>query len=206
VAHPPALAALLRNLSKLPGLGPRGAQRVALALLASPEKLTELHQTLINASHQLGSCTLCGNLAEVTPSGPLICSICRDDRRDPSTLCVVEQIADIWALERSGDYRGMYHVLGGVVSALQGIAPDDLSLALLEQRLRNATPPVQEVILALGASIEGQTTGHLVSQLVQRAAPHAVISSLAKGMPVGSSVDYMDEGTLGLALAHRQRI
>ena len=204
--HPPALTALLKALGKLPGLGPRSAQRAALALLAAPEKMGHLATTLTEATQALGNCAICGNLAERNPSGDLTCAICASRNRDAQLLCVVESVADIWAMERSGDYKGVYHVLGGVVSAMQGVAPENLSLGQLEHRLRTAPQPMKEVILALGASLEGQTTGHLVATIVQRAAPQAILTTLAKGMPVGASVDYLDEGTLGLALAHRQRL
>jgi recombination protein RecR len=206
VAHPQALQTLLSQLGKLPGFGPRSAQRAALALLGAPEKMHLLASALQTAAANLGSCTTCGNLAERDDAGTLRCAICQDTRRDARLLCVVESVADIWALERGGDYNGTYHVLGGVVSALQGVAPEDLSLAQLEHRLRTAVPPIEEVILALGASLEGQTTSHLIGAIVHRAAPAAALTSLAKGMPVGASVDYLDEGTLGLALAHRQRV
>ncbi len=206
MAQPLALQGLLKQLARLPGLGPRSAQRVALALFAAPTRLNDLTEALQRAAQQLGTCTVCGNLAEFNADGGCVCPICLSTTRDATTLCVVESVADIWALERGGDYRGRYHVLGGVVSALQGVSPDDLSLGQLEHRLRTAIPAVQEVILALGASLEGQTTSHLVASLVQRAAPQAILSTLAKGMPVGASVDYLDEGTLGLALAHRQRL
>lgn len=209
MAHPQTLQVLLNQLAKLPGLGPRSAQRAALALLGAPEKLEHLVSALREAGQNLGHCSLCGNLAErdaFSPNSALVCSVCADGRRDTTTLCVVETVADIWALERSGTFKGRYHVLGGVVSALQGVAPEDLNLSMLEQRLRDATPPIAEVILALGASLEGQTTSHLVAMLVQRCAPQAALTTLAKGMPVGASVDYMDEGTLGVALEHRQRL
>jgi recombination protein RecR len=213
MAHPQTLQVLLNQLAKLPGLGPRSAQRAALALLGAPEKLTQLVNALHAAGEHLGHCSLCGNLAErdsVNPNQALVCSVCAETqtggRRDARIICVVETVADIWALERSGTFTGRYHVLGGVVSALQGVAPEDLNLSLLEQRLRDANPAVEEVILALGASLEGQTTSHLVAMLVQRAAPQATLTTLAKGMPVGASVAYMDEGTLGVALAHRQRL
>ncbi|MCA3244458.1 MAG: recombination protein RecR [Alphaproteobacteria bacterium] len=206
MAQPIALAGLLKQLARLPGLGPRSAQRVALSLLAAPEKLAELATALQRAQAELGNCNQCGNIAARNAAGPCLCELCTDPRRDGSMLCVVETVADIWALEKGGEFKGRYHVLGGVVSALQGVSPDDLSLGQLEQRLRTAAVPVQEVILALGASLEGQTTSHLVASLVHRAAPQAVLSTLAKGMPVGASVDYLDEGTLGLALLHRQRL
>jgi recombination protein RecR len=204
--QPAALVALLRQLSKLPGLGPRSAQRVALSLLATPEKMAELESSLRRAQADLGSCSTCGNIAARDLEGQCVCEICADSRRDACLLCVVETVADIWALEKSGDFKGRYHVLGGVVSALQGISPDDLALGPLEHRLRTASPAIEEVILALGASLEGQTTSHLVASLVQRASPPTVLSTLAKGMPVGASVDYLDEGTLGMALLHRQRL
>jgi len=203
--QPAALEGLLKQLARLPGLGPRSAQRVALSLLAGPAKLADLITALARAQQDLATCATCGNIATAIGPGAPLCAICADPRRDSRLLCVVETVADLWAMERGQDFKGHYHVLGGVVSALQGVSPDDLRLGQLQARLQQP-PPVSEVILALGASLEGQTTSHVVASLVQRAAPEAIISSLAKGMPVGASVDYLDEGTLGLALAHRQRL
>ncbi len=200
-----ALNTLLRTLAKLPGMGPRSAQRVALHVLAEPSRLTGLVQALADAATKLGTCPQCGNLAEKPEAeATALCPICANPARATGVICVVEGVADIWAMEKGGTFGGHYHVLGGVVSALQGVGPAQLRLGQLAGRLQSAHPPVTEVILALGASIEGQTTGHLVAEMVHRDAPKAIVTSLAKGMPVGANVDYLDESTLTLALQHRQ--
>lgn len=198
---PLPLERLLRQLGKLPGLGPRSAQRVALNLLQQPLLLADLQRNLADVAAQLGICTCCGNLAFAGGEAP-ICEICSDPVRNTGVVCVVEGIADIWALERSGVFAGRYHVLGGVVSALAGVGPEEVRIPQLVKRARDEE--VQEVILALGASVDGQTTGQII---IDRLAPQGVaVSTLAKGMPVGAAVDYLDEGTLSLALAGRQRV
>lgn len=198
---PLPLERLLRQLGKLPGLGPRSAQRVALSLLQKPEALAELQRNLADVAAQLGICEHCGNLAFNGQAAP-ICEVCANPARNTGVLCVVEGVADIWALERSGVFSGRYHVLGGVVSALNGVGPEDVRIPQLVKRVR--AEEVQEVILALGASVDGQTTCQIVTD---RLLPLGVaVSTLAKGMPVGAAVDYLDEGTLSLALAGRQRV
>lgn len=198
---PLPLERLLRQLGKLPGLGPRSAQRVALSLLQKPEALAELQRNLAEVSAQLGICEHCGNLAFNGQAAP-VCEICANPARNTGVLCVVEGVADIWALERSGVFGGRYHVLGGVVSALNGVGPEDVRIPQLARRVRDEA--VQEVILALGASVDGQTTCQIITD---RLLPLGVaVSTLAKGMPVGAAVDYLDEGTLSLALAGRQRV
>ncbi len=198
---PLPLERLLRQLGKLPGLGPRSAQRVALSLLQQPVLLADLQRNLADVAAQLGICGCCGNLAFAGGEAP-ICEICSDPVRNTGVVCVVEGIADIWALERSGVFVGRYHVLGGVVSALNGVGPEDVRIPQLVKRARDEE--VQEVILALGASVDGQTTGQII---IDRLASLGVaVSTLAKGMPVGAAVDYLDEGTLSLALAGRQRV
>jgi recombination protein RecR len=199
------LTNLLRTLSKLPGMGPRSAQRVALHVLNDSSRLTALVQALADAGTKLGTCPQCGNLAEKpSPETEALCPICASPARANGILCVVEGVADVWAMEKGGTFTGQYHVLGGVVSALNGVSPAQLRLSQLATRLQNQENPITEIILALGASIEGQTTGHLVAELAHRHAPHALLTSLAKGMPVGANVDYLDESTLTLALQHRQ--
>ncbi len=198
---PLPLERLLRQLGKLPGLGPRSAQRVALSLLQKPEALAELQRNLADVAAQLGICEHCGNLAFNGRAAP-VCEVCANPARNTGVLCVVEGVADIWALERSGVFTGRYHVLGGVVSALNGVGPEDVRIPQLVKRVR--TDEVQEVILALGASVDGQTTCQIITD---RLMPQGVaVSTLAKGMPVGAAVDYLDEGTLSLALAGRQRV
>ena len=199
---PLPLERLLRQLGRLPGVGPRSAQRVALSLLQNPSAMADLQRSLSEVSAQLGVCACCGNLAFQRQEGAPVCEICADGARANGTLCVVEGIADVWALERSGVFEGRYHVLGGVVSALNGVSPEDVRIPQLVARVRDEA--IAEVILALGASVDGQTTGQIIMERL--AGSGVLVTSLAKGIPVGAAVDYMDEGTLGLALAGRQRV
>jgi recombination protein RecR len=186
---------LIQLLAKLPGLGPRSARRAALVLLKKRETLLEpLGAAMRDAAAAIRNCEICGNLDTASP-----CSLCRDVRRDPSVLCVVEDVADLWALERAGVFRGKYHVLGGALSALDGVTPEKLNLAPLLARVRNG---VDEVILAMNATIEGQTTAHY---LVDALAPANVkVTRLAHGVPVGGELDYLDEGTLSAAFKARR--
>ncbi len=207
---PLPLERLLRQLGKLPGLGPRSAQRVALSLLQKPDALAELQRNLADVAAQLAICEQCGNLAFSGPHVP-VCEVCANPARHNGVLCVVEGVADLWAMERSGMFGGRYMVLGGVVSALNGVGPEDVRIPQLVRQVSQSRQghsvgetPVEEVILALGASVDGQTTGQIIAD---RLLPLGVaVTSLAKGMPVGAAVDYLDEGTLGLALAGRQRV
>jgi recombination protein RecR len=193
---PLPLAKLLRRLGKLPGLGPRSAQRMALYLLTNREELAELQASLTEVAQALHSCHICGNLSLSDP-----CEICNDPQRERQVLCVVEQVADLWALERSGIFTGMYHVLGGVLNPLAGVGPEQLHTRGLLARVH--ADGVTEVILALSAGIDGQTTAQWLMQLL--AGSGVAVSMLAKGMPVGAAVDYLDEGTLQLAMQNRQR-
>ena len=187
---------LIQLLAKLPGLGPRSARRAALFLLKRREALMEpLAAALAETAQRIRACALCGNFDTLDP-----CSICRDPRRDASLVCVVEDVADLWALERSGAYRGRYHVLGGTLSALDGVGPEDLHIDKLVQRV--ADGGVREVILAMSATVEGQTTAHYIMDRLAQSG--AQISRLAHGVPVGGELDYLDEGTLSAALAARQ--
>lgn len=196
---PLPLVKLLRRLGKLPGLGPRSAQRMALYLLTNREELAELQASLSEVADALHSCHVCGNLSLSDP-----CEICNDAQRDRQVLCVVEQVADLWALERSGIFTGVYHVLGGVLNPLAGVGPEQLHTRGLLARIRGEDgAPVKEVILALSAGIDGQTTAQWLMQLL--AGSGVAVSMLAKGMPVGAAVDYLDEGTLQLAMQNRQR-
>lgn len=188
---------LLKRLAKLPGLGPRSAQRMALHVLTHPNDMAELLQVMTDVGSQLRVCEVCGNLAVAAR-----CHVCADASRDGSVVCVVEGVDDLWALERSGGFKGRYHVLGGVVNALAGVGPEQLKLKELVQRVQD--DGVQEVILALGASIDGQTTMHLIGERLKPL--EVVVSALAKGIPVGAEVDYLDEGTLSLALQGRRRV
>jgi recombination protein RecR len=190
------LDTLIQLLAKLPGLGPRSARRAALHLLKRRESLMEpLAAALTRAAAAIRTCSICGNLDVTEP-----CAICRDPRRDDSAICVVEDLADLWALERTGAFRGRYHVLGGTLSALDGVGPEDLNIGRLIARLR----PGQELILALNATVEGQTTAHYIAD---RAAGSGVkLSRLAQGVPIGGELDYLDDGTLVAALKARREV
>ncbi|MBI1363253.1 MAG: recombination protein RecR [Proteobacteria bacterium] len=194
---PAPLEHLMKQLSRLPGLGPRSARRAALHLMVSPSAMGNLAHAMEEVARQVTTCTTCGNVDLTDP-----CNICTDAKRDGSLLCVVEGVSDLWAMERSGAFNGRYHVLGGLLSALEGVGPDDLRLGQLLARVEGGV--VSEVILALSASVEGQTTGHFIAEKLK---PHGVkVSMLAKGMPMGADVDYMDEGTLNLALTGRMAV
>ncbi len=192
----PEIERLVQLLAKLPGLGPRSGRRAALQLLKKRETLLgPLAEALSEAAKAVSECSQCGNLDSTDP-----CAICREPRREASLLCVVEDVADLWALERSGAFAGRYHVLGGVLSALDGIGPDDLNIASLIARAR--APEIREVILATSATVDGQTTAHY---LIDRLADCAVtVSRLAHGVPIGGELDYLDEGTLSAALKARR--
>ena len=187
---------LIQLLAKLPGLGPRSARRAALHLIGRKESLLRpLAQAMSRAADRVAPCADCGNLDSLQP-----CAICRDEGRDASAICVVESVADLWALERSGVFRGRYHVLGGTLSALDGIGPEDLNIGTLVARSGEAV--VTEVILATNATVDGQTTAHY---LAERLAQCGVkITGLAHGVPVGGELDYLDDGTLATALGARR--
>ena len=190
------LERLIQLLARLPGLGPRSARRAALHLLRKREALMlPLADAIAEAAAKVRPCTLCGNLDATEP-----CAICADPLRDAGLICVVEQVGDLWALERTGSYRGRYHVLGGTLSALDGIGPDQLNVEGLLRRA--ADPAVREIILATGATVDGQTTAHY---LIDRLSGSAVtVTRLAHGVPVGGELDYLDDGTLTAALKARR--
>lgn len=194
---PQPLEQLIKQLSRLPGLGPRSAQRAALHLITNPEAMIALQQMMGTVGAEIKTCTTCGNIGIADP-----CHICTNQKRDKATLCVVEGVDDLWAIERSGAFKGHYHVLGGVMSALDGIGPEQLNIPKLTERVieNGAT----EVILALGASVDGQTTSHYISRQIKQENPEVQVSALAKGIPMGAEVDYLDDGTLNLALQGRQ--
>ena len=190
------LDTLIQLLAKLPGLGPRSARRAAFHLIKRRESLLEsLAAALARAAEAIRPCPVCGNLDTVEP-----CAICRDPERDPTTICVVEDLADLWALERTGAFRGRYHVLGGTLSALDGIGPDDLNIERLVARIK----PGQELILALNATVDGQTTAHYLADRV--ADRNIKLSRLAQGVPIGGELDYLDDGTLTAALRSRRTV
>ena len=187
---------LISLLSRLPGIGPRSARRMALNLLKQPESLMKpLAESLITTANSIMNCNTCGNLDTEE-----ICSICVDERRDISTIIVVEEIADLWALERAAVHKGKYHVLGGTLSAIDGVGPDDLGINSLIQRAND--PEVDEIILALNATIDGQTTAYFITDQLKDC--NVKVSRLAHGVPVGGELDYMDDGTLQTALQSRQ--
>jgi recombination protein RecR len=192
------IESLIRQLSKLPGLGPRSARRIALALIKRRETLLDpLVQTLSAAAQAVKVCSTCGNFDSTDP-----CTICADPRRDEAAICVVEDVADLWALERTGAFRGRYHVTGGLLSAIDGIGPNDLKLDRLTSRATNGR--VKEVILALSATVDGQTTAHYIAERLQSVG--VSVSGLAQGMPIGAELDYMDDGTISAALKARRPV
>jgi recombination protein RecR len=192
---PTQLDNLIQLLAKLPGLGPRSARRAALFLIKRRESLMEpLALALADAARAVKPCSTCGNLDTGDP-----CALCRDPRRDAGTICVVEDVADLWAIERAHVFKGRYHVLGGTLSALDGIGPGELRIDTLIARV--AEVPVREVILAMNATVEGQTTAHYI--IDRLAGTDAQVTRLAHGVPVGGELDYLDEGTLAAALAAR---
>jgi len=194
----PELDALTQALARLPGLGPRSARRAVLHLLKRRETaLAPLRMALEAVEQRLVTCHQCGNIETQDP-----CSICTDPRRDPAILCVVEDVPDLWALDGKRLFAGRFHVLGGRLSALDGIGPEDLAIEALVARVQNG--PIKEVVLAMNATMEGQSTMHY---LADRLAPLGlIISQLAHGLPVGGELDYMDEGTLALALRARRPV
>ena len=190
------LETLIQLLARLPGLGPRSARRAALFLLKRREQVMQpLAAALGAAAAAIRPCATCGNLDTVDP-----CAICRDPKRDPAAICVVEDLADLWALERTGAFHGHYHVLGGTLSALDGVGPEELNLARLIARLG----PETELILALNATVDGQTTAHYIADRAARTG--AQVSRLAQGVPIGGELDYLDDGTLTAAIKARRAL
>ena len=191
----PEIERLIQLLARLPGLGPRSARRAALHLLKKREALMQpLARAVADAAAAVKVCTTCGNVDTRDP-----CSVCTDPARDSATLVVVEDVGDLWALERASATRGRYHVLGGVLSPLDGIGPDDLNIASLTGRVRAGG--IGEVVLAVNATVEGQTTAHYITD--QLSGSGARITRLAHGVPVGGELDYLDDGTLSAAMKSR---
>ena len=194
---------LIQLLAKVPGLGPRSARRAALTLIKRREALMlPLAAALADAARSVRTCSTCGNLDGQDP-----CSICLDPRRDGRLICVVEDVADLWALERAAIFRGRYHVLGGVLSALDGTGPEDLRIPQLLARA--AESGAVEVILATNATVDGQTTAHYIADRLadlEKAGREIKVSALAHGVPVGGELDYLDDGTLSTALRDRRSI
>ncbi len=189
---------LIGLLAKLPGLGPRSARRAVLHLVKRRESLAQpLAKAMAETLDNIKTCSRCGNLDSQDP-----CALCRDPKRDGSVICVVEDVADLWALERSAAFRGHYHVLGGTLSALDGIGPEDLNISGLLARVNE--DGVKEVILATSATVDGQTTAHFVADKL--AGTKAEVTELAHGVPVGGELDYLDDGTLSAALRDRRPV
>lgn len=187
---------LIKRLSSLPGLGNRSARRIALHLLNRKDTLMlPLAEDLQQAAEKIRECGQCGNLDMRDP-----CSLCSDARRDVSQICVVAHVSDLWAIERTSSYKGLYHVLGGVLSALDGVGPEQLNIRTLESRA--TLPETQEVILALSATVDGQSTAHYIADRIAREGLR--ITHLAHGVPVGGELDYLDDGTIVTALKSRK--
>lgn len=192
------IEALSAALARLPGLGPRSARRAVLWLIKHRNSaLPALLEALADVAARLVECSICGNVDTRDP-----CSICTDPRRDPRMLCVVEEVSDLWALDRVRLFPGRYHVLGGRLSALDGVGPEDLNIASLLARV--ASGAVDEVVLAMNATLEGQTTAHYLAERLE--AFPLRITQLAHGLPVGGELDYLDEGTLAQALRARRPV
>ncbi len=191
----PEIERLIQLLARLPGLGPRSARRAALHLIRRREELLgPLSDALATARTTIKTCSTCGNVDTLDP-----CTVCRDPRRDPELLVVVETVGDLWALERAAALRARYHVLGGTLSPLDGVGPGDLNLSTLVERV--AGGGVREVILAVNATVDGQTTAHYVTDMLSHLGVRT--TRLAHGVPVGGELDYLDEGTLSAALRSR---
>ena len=186
---------LIEMMAKLPGLGPRSARRAVLHLIRKRElKLTPLADLMQIVAATARECARCGNVGTTD-----ICDICRDDRRANGMLCVVEDLADLWAMERAGAFKGRYHVLGGTLSALDQVGPDELRIPRLIDRLE--PEGITEVILALNATVDGQTTAHYIADQIEH---RVTLTSLAKGVPIGGELDYLDDGTITAALSARK--
>ena len=194
----PEIERLIQLLGRLPGLGPRSARRVALHLLKKREVLMQpLSTALADAARAIRACTTCGNLDTIDP-----CSICADSRRDTGLICVVEDVGDLWAMERAKVFSGHYHVLGGTLSALDGIGPDELNIATLVKRV--AAGGIREVIVATNATVDGQTTAHYLAERLGKS--DVPLTRLAHGVPVGGELDWLDDGTLATALKARRAL
>jgi recombination protein RecR len=193
---PDSITTLIAALSKLPGVGPRSAERIALHLVQTESGVVKhLAEALVTARERITFCTTCGALTEKSP-----CAICADPRREGSLVCLVERAVDILSVEKSGTFRGKFHVLGGKISPLDGVEPEDLRIAELEQRL--ATEPIQELVIALGTDVEGDATSNYLAKRLAR--PGLKISRIAYGLPAGSGLEFADELTLSRALEGRR--
>ena len=191
------IQALIGAMARLPGLGPRSARRIVLSLIGrKPGQMAQLSALMARVAENVRPCARCGNVSDTE-----ICAICTDATRQTGEICVVEDVADLWALERGRAFRGRYHVLGGTLSALDDIGPEDLGIPRLLTRIE--TESVTEVILALNATVEGQTTAHYIADALPA---RLTITGLAQGVPIGGELDYLDDGTIGAALRARRRL
>ena len=192
----PELQRLIDLLAKLPGLGPRSAKRAALYLLKKREQVMgPLAFALDDAAKKVKACSVCGNWDSIDP-----CAVCADHERETSVICVVQDVGDLWALERAGAHKGRYHVLGGLLSPLDGVGPDDLHIGSLVARAQEES--VKEIVLALAATVDGQTTAHYLTEHL--AGANVAVTRLSQGVPVGGELDYLDEGTLSAAMKARR--
>jgi recombination protein RecR len=195
---PASITELITALAKLPGVGPRSAERIALHLVQmDPATVNQLAESILSAREKIQFCTTCGALTEKSP-----CTICQDARRDGSLVCMVERAVDILSVEKSGTYRGKFHVLGGKISPLDGVEPEDLRIADLEKRL--SVEPIREIIIALGTDVEGDATSNYLAKRLAR--PGLKISRIGFGLPAGSGLEYADELTLSRALEGRREM
>jgi recombination protein RecR len=198
MAAPTDIEDLIGLMARLPGLGPRSARRAVLMLLKKRGSLmAPLAQAMAHVALTARDCTVCGNIGTED-----LCPICADDRRNIGEICVVEDVADLWAMERAGAFKGRYHVLGGTLSALDSVGPEDLRIPRLIERVR--AEATREVILALNATVDGQTTAHYIAEALEGTGVQ--VSSLAQGVPVGGELDYLDDGTIGAALRARRKV
>lgn len=189
---------LIKQIAKLPSLGTRSSRRIVLQLIEKKDELLlPLISGLQNVADNIKTCEICGNFDTTH-----ICSVCADETRDDSLVCVVQDVADLWAMERVAFFKGKYHVLGGILSALDGIAPEDLNIYSLIERIKKGN--IREIILALPATIDGQITANYLVAKIKEETPEMKITTLAQGIPMGAELDYMDEGTLQLALNSRK--
>jgi len=194
-----AIEQLIADISKLPGLGRRSAQRIALFLLKNKDRfMLPLINTLETSHKQISECSTCGNVDMINP-----CNICANNKRDVNSICIVEDVSDLWTFERIGFYRGTYHVLGGSLSAINGIGTEELKIKKLIKRIESGN--IKEVVLALSTTIEGQTTSHVIADKLE-SYNNLIVTRLAQGIPIGGEVHYLDENTLSAAFQFRKKI
>ncbi|MEM0935808.1 MAG: recombination mediator RecR [Pseudomonadota bacterium] len=195
---PPEVETLIDLMARLPGLGPRSARRAVLTLIAKRGKLmVPLAEAMAEVASNVQECVQCGNIATAS-----LCPICASEKRATGVICVVESVADLWAMERGGAFQGRYHVLGGTLSALDSIGPDELGIPRLAARVQDEA--VTEVILALSATVDGQTTAHYIADALEGLG--IAVTSLAQGVPIGGELDYLDDGTISAALKARKAL